>query len=101
VHDATQHQMVPLKIWDDTGTGGKSGSTWCVNSLHCIHVCSSHEAPSVQEDDLFDIKSSRFFLSHEEVAEIEATSTPTSIIGVISSSSVSLSGGLVVSNEAE
>jgi hypothetical protein len=97
----TLQQMATLKIWDDTGTGGKSGSIWCVNSLHCIHVSSGHEAPSVQEDDLFDIKSSRFFLSHEEVAEIEATGTPASNAGQASSSSVSLSGGLVVSNEAE
>jgi hypothetical protein len=93
--------MAPPKIWVDTGTGGKSSSLWCVNSLHCIHVCSGHEAPSVQEDDLFNNKSSRFFLSHEEFAEIEATGTPASNAGQASSSSVSLSGGLVLSNEAE
>eukprot|EP00953_Heterococcus_sp_UTEX-ZZ885_P020826 11654-Heterococcus_DN1.PRE.1 len=60
----------------------------------CMHAVIGHEAPSVQEDDLFDIKSSRFFLSHEEVAEIEATGTPASNAGQASSSSVSLSGGL-------
>ncbi|KAG5189404.1 hypothetical protein JKP88DRAFT_301989 [Tribonema minus] len=67
-------EVPPKKIWDDSGTGGRPGSFWLVNSMHCLHAFIGHDSPP--PDDLFDLKNHRFFLSHEEVADIEASNGP-------------------------
>lgn len=46
-------KVVPKKVWDDAGTGGRSGSMWVVNSLGLVHVCEGHNAPTEKFYDLY------------------------------------------------
>jgi hypothetical protein len=32
-------------LWDDSGTGGRRGSIWRVNSFHLLHAIEGHDAP--------------------------------------------------------
>jgi hypothetical protein len=57
-------------IWDDSGTEGREGSIWVCSSLHLLQATAGHEPPS---EPCWDLKSHRFFLSPEEVSEIEAS----------------------------
>ena len=47
----------PVKIWDDSGTGGRRGSCWVVNSFGSAVFCHGHDPP---KGPFFDLKSKRF-----------------------------------------
>ena len=48
-----------VKLWDDSGTGGKSCSIWRCGRLGLIQVCPGGEQPS----DVVDLEGSRYQLS--------------------------------------
>ncbi|GAB5372302.1 hypothetical protein AAMO2058_001653500 [Amorphochlora amoebiformis] len=54
-------QEPPLQIWDDTGTGGKRGSLWTVNSFGTIIFSNSHTPPPGPH---YELKARRF-MAHE------------------------------------
>jgi Ca2+-binding EF-hand superfamily protein len=47
------------KIWDDSGSSGRAGSVWVLNSLHLIGFVSGSDPPTKKPHDL---KGKRFFL---------------------------------------
>ena len=47
------------KIWDDSGSSGRAGSVWILNSLNLIGFVSGSDPPSRKP---FDLKGKRFFL---------------------------------------
>jgi hypothetical protein len=47
------------KIWDDSGSSGRAGSVWVLNSLHLIGFVSGSDPPQRRPHDL---KGKRFFL---------------------------------------
>ncbi len=40
---------VPKLLWDDSGTGGKKGSVWKVNSMGLMAISRGSEPPKVKE----------------------------------------------------
>ncbi len=60
-------EEVPVKIWDDSGTEGRGGSFWIRNGLHLMDITPGHDLPT---ETCWDFKSSRFYLTQEEVDEI-------------------------------
>jgi len=50
----------PKKVWDDSGTGGKRGSMWIVNSFGTIIFTEGHLAP---QGPFYELKARRFFAS--------------------------------------
>jgi hypothetical protein len=50
----------PKLIWDDSGSGGRAGSVWAMNSLGLMAVTQGHSAPTGEE--FFDFTTARFFL---------------------------------------
>ena len=51
--------MAPQKIWDDSGSSGRQGSIWVVNSLGLLTVSRSHDLPP---GPFYQLKSDSFFL---------------------------------------
>ena len=47
------------KIWDDSGSSGRAGSVWVLNSMQLIGFVSGSDAPRKRP---FDLNSKRFFL---------------------------------------
>ncbi len=60
-------EEVPVKLWEDSGTEGRGGSFWIRNGLHLMDVTPGHDQPT---ETCWDFKSSRFYLTQEEVDEI-------------------------------
>ena len=56
----TPTKVTPLKLWDDSGTGGKRGSFWIVNSFGTVVFNSGHLAPA---GPFYDLKEKRFMAS--------------------------------------
>lgn len=50
----------PELVWDDAGTGGRSGAVWQVGSFGLLHVTHGHSPPP--KDQLFELVSYRFML---------------------------------------
>jgi hypothetical protein len=61
--------MKPKLLWDDSGTGGRRGSVWLINSLNLIAVVQGHEAP---KETFYEFQQKRFFMSPNNKKEIEA-----------------------------
>jgi hypothetical protein len=70
---ATKFHCVPRKwcrpissqvrlIWDDSGTGGRSGAFWQVGSYGLLHVTRGHLPPA--KEGIYELASSRFMLGH-------------------------------------
>ncbi|CAK0868700.1 unnamed protein product [Prorocentrum cordatum] len=38
-------EKAPVKLWDDSGAGGKAASMWMVNSTQALWVAARHGAP--------------------------------------------------------
>ena len=53
----TPAAMEPRPIWDDSGTAGRAGSLWIVNSLGLMAATEGHEAP---EGPFFDLQCASF-----------------------------------------
>jgi hypothetical protein len=52
-------KKAPKLMWDDSGSGGRAGSIWAINSMGLMAVTQGHLPPS---DEFLDIASHRFFL---------------------------------------
>lgn len=50
----------PVKIWDDSGTGGRRGALWQVGSFGLLHVTNGHFPPPASST--YDLTSHRFML---------------------------------------
>mmetsp|Transcript_23616 Transcript_23616/g.46219 ORF Transcript_23616/g.46219 Transcript_23616/m.46219 type:complete len:126 (+) Transcript_23616:21-398(+) len=50
----------PKKVWDDSGTGGKRGSMWIVNSFGTVIFTEGHLPP---QGPFYELKAKRFFAS--------------------------------------
>lgn len=50
----------PVKIWDDSGTGGRRGALWQVGSFGLLYVTNGHNPPPAES--LWDLSSHRFML---------------------------------------
>lgn len=55
-----QSATKPVKIWDDSGTGGRRGALWQIGSFGLLHVTNGHNPPTA--DVLWDLTSHRFML---------------------------------------
>lgn len=70
----------PKKLWDDSGTGGKKGSIWIVNSMGLMAATRGHDPPT---ETFYELDSKRFFMGIDELAMInrdpsQPTLSPTS-----------------------
>lgn len=65
----TPTKFKPIKIWDDTGSGGgKPASMWIVNNLGMVTIVPGHEPPT---DPFFEVSSARFFLDGFNLNEVK------------------------------
>ena len=55
-------------LWDDSGTGGKRGSIWQINSLALLFAKEGHEAP---EPPFLELTSKSFLASEGLVANLD------------------------------
>jgi hypothetical protein len=60
--------MKPKLLWDDSGTGGRRGSIWLINSLNMIAVVQGHEPP---KETFYEFQQKRFFMGPKSKKEIE------------------------------
>ena len=56
--------VTPTLVWEDSGTGGRPGSFWSINSTHLITVVKGHEPP---QGLFYDFRKPRFFLRPEDL----------------------------------
>jgi hypothetical protein len=64
-------RVKPKQIWNDSGTGGKRGSVWTINSLGLMCVTQGHEVP---KGPFYEFKSTRMFMGPDNKDEIKAFS---------------------------
>ena len=57
-HWCTESKIVK-SIWNDSGSGGREGSIWTLNSLNLIGFVNGHDPP---RGKAYDLKNHRFFL---------------------------------------
>jgi len=53
-------KMQPIKIWDDTGSGGgKPGSLWLINDMNMVVMVTGHEPPP--REDCMQLSDKKFY----------------------------------------
>jgi hypothetical protein len=60
----TRAKHAPKLVWEDSGTGGRPGSVWSVNTCNQITLAKGHDAP---QEMFYDVRAERFFLRPEDV----------------------------------